>query len=80
MRKIKEVLRLKWEQGLTNRTIAKSLSIARSTVGEYLRRAKNGVEMGSRLEMRHSPLLRWLGRVRPWHDRYGSSMGGPSTT
>jgi transposase len=42
MRKIKEVLRLKWEQGLTNRTIAKSLSIARSTVGEYLRRAKNG--------------------------------------
>jgi transposase len=42
MRKIEEVLRLKWEQGLTNRTIAKSLSIARSTVGEYLRRAKNG--------------------------------------
>ena len=39
MRKIKEVLRLKWEQGLTNRTIARSVSIARSTVGEYLRRA-----------------------------------------
>jgi transposase len=38
MRKIREVLRLKWEQGLTNRMIARSLSIARSTVGEYLRR------------------------------------------
>jgi len=42
MRKIKEVLRLKWEQGLTDRTIARSLSIARSTVGEYLRRARDG--------------------------------------
>jgi DNA-binding transcriptional regulator LsrR (DeoR family) len=41
MRKIKEVLRLKREQGLTNRTIARSLSIARSTVGEYLRRTRD---------------------------------------
>jgi hypothetical protein len=41
MRKIKEVLRLKWEQGLTDRTIARSVSIARSTVGEYLRRARD---------------------------------------
>jgi hypothetical protein len=41
MRKIKEVLRLKWEQGFTNRTIARSVSIARSTVGEYVRRARD---------------------------------------
>jgi len=40
MRKIKEVLRLKWDQNLTNRQIAKSCSISHSTVGEYLRRAK----------------------------------------
>jgi transposase len=39
MRKIKEVIRLKWEQRLTNRAIAQSCSIGRATVGEYLRRA-----------------------------------------
>jgi transposase len=41
MRKIDEVLRLKWEPGLTNQTFAKSSSITRSTVGEYVRRAKD---------------------------------------
>jgi transposase len=41
MRKVKEVLRLKWENGLSNRQIAKSCSIARATVAEYVRRAKN---------------------------------------
>jgi len=40
MRKVKEVLRLKWECGLSNRQIAKSCSIGRATVAEYLRRAK----------------------------------------
>jgi len=38
MRKIKEVLRLK-SLGLTSREIAKSVSVARSTIAEYLRRA-----------------------------------------
>jgi transposase len=40
MRKIREVLRLKWECGLSNRAIARSCSISHSTVGEYVRRAK----------------------------------------
>jgi hypothetical protein len=40
MRKIKEVLRLKWDHHLTNRQIARSCSIAHSTVREYLARAK----------------------------------------
>ena len=40
MRKIREVLRLKWECGLTNRAIARSCSISHSTVGEYVRRAE----------------------------------------
>lgn len=40
MRKIHEVLRLKWECGLTNRAIARSCSISHSTVGEYLKRAE----------------------------------------
>ena len=39
MRKIKEVLRLKRAQGLSNRQIAKACGIARPTVAEYLRRA-----------------------------------------
>ena len=45
MRKIRDVLRLKYEKGLSNRTIASSLGISHSTVGAYLRRAqKAGVE------------------------------------
>jgi len=40
MRKIREVLRLKWECKLSNRAIARSCSISPSTVGEYLRRAQ----------------------------------------
>jgi transposase len=40
MRKIREVLRLKWECGLSNRAIARSCSISHSTVGEYVRRAE----------------------------------------
>ena len=38
MRKIREVLRLKFDCRLTKRQIAKSCAIARSTVAEYLRR------------------------------------------
>jgi transposase len=40
MRKIAEVLRLKWECKLSNRAIARSCSISHSTVSEYLRRAE----------------------------------------
>lgn len=40
MRKIAEVLRLKWECGLSNRAIARSCSISHSTVAEYLQRAQ----------------------------------------
>jgi transposase len=40
MRKIKEVLRLKFESGLGNRQIARSCSINHSTVADYLRRAE----------------------------------------
>ncbi len=39
MRKIKEVLRLKWAQGLSNRQIARTCGIGRPAVAEYLRRA-----------------------------------------
>ena len=40
MRKIKEVLRLHCEKGISARQIAKSLDISRSTIREYLDRAK----------------------------------------
>ena len=40
MRKIKEVLRLKFEKGLSDRKIAKSCRVSRSSVAEYIRRAK----------------------------------------
>jgi len=40
MRKITEVLRLKWQHKLSNRKIAHSCSLSHSTVREYLLRAK----------------------------------------
>lgn len=39
MRKIREVLRLRWEQGLSHRQIVASCHLGQGTVGEYLRRA-----------------------------------------
>lgn len=41
MRKIREVLRLRFEAGLSERDIAASLSVARSTVQECLRRTRD---------------------------------------
>ena len=40
MRKIKEVLRLKYELELSNREISRSCSIPHSSVANYLRRAR----------------------------------------
>jgi DNA-binding transcriptional regulator LsrR (DeoR family) len=40
MRQAHEVLRLKWEQGLSDRKIAQSLGISRPAVAEYVRRAQ----------------------------------------
>ena len=41
MRKIKEILRLKWELGLSDRQVGRSLKIAHSTVREYVKRAEH---------------------------------------
>ncbi len=41
MRKIREALRLKWGLGIDERQTAKSCRISRSTLWEYLRRAKD---------------------------------------
>ena len=41
VRTIREVLRLHWAQGLSQRQIAESCAIGKGTVGEYLRRASD---------------------------------------
>jgi hypothetical protein len=43
MRKIHDILRLKWACGLSDRQIARSCGVARSTVAEGLRRAAAGL-------------------------------------
>ena len=40
MRKIKEILRLKWELGLSNRQIAKSSLLSRATIADYMARVQ----------------------------------------
>jgi hypothetical protein len=40
LRKIREILRLKEEAGLSNRAIARACKISNSTVGAHLRRAR----------------------------------------
>ncbi len=40
MRKLKEILRLKYQAKLSHRKIAKSLSISASTISNYITRAK----------------------------------------
>ena len=42
VRKIREVLRLRYEAGLTERQVAAALAVARSTVQECLRRCREG--------------------------------------
>ena len=40
MRQVREVLRRKWAGGLSDRQVARSLSVSRPTVAEYVRRAQ----------------------------------------
>jgi len=39
MRKIKQILRLKWDMDMSNRSISRSVKVSRETVREYLKRA-----------------------------------------
>jgi len=57
MRKIREILRLKWSAQLSNRAIAKSCAIARSTVAECLERAAEvgHAKLGSDQAIRDMP-------------------------
>lgn len=77
MRKIKEVLRLSLEVGLGGRAVAQSCGMGRSTVREYLQRAKRadvgwplpeGVTEEELERLLFPPLLLMPGAVRPLPD------------
>jgi DNA-directed RNA polymerase specialized sigma24 family protein len=46
VRKIREILRLKEELGLSNRAIARACKVSNSTVGDYLARTKQAADSG----------------------------------
>ncbi len=61
MRKSKEILRLKWNLGLSDRQVAASLRIAHSTVAAYVRRAERaGLDWVQVEEMGETELKRKL--------------------
>ncbi|MGA2091410.1 MAG: sigma factor-like helix-turn-helix DNA-binding protein [Endomicrobiales bacterium] len=54
MRKVKEVLRLKYDCQLTERQIAQSCGISHSTVADYLKRAASaGISYMQKIFSRH---------------------------
>ena len=54
MRKLKEILRLKYQAKLSHRKIAKSLSISPSTISNYITRAKMmGLRSGCQIQINH---------------------------
>ncbi len=87
MRKIKEILRLKWAKGLSNRQIARTCGVGRPTVAEYLRRAAkaglgwplpDGLEEAT-LESGSCSRRRHPYRPRPAACPIGSELKGPGS-
>ena len=62
MRKIKEVLRLKWSKRLSKRRIASSCGIARPTVSEYLHMPESHRQAG---EWSPRRLMQWAAKIGP---------------
>ena len=70
MRKIREILRLKWDCALSNREIAKSCALGRATVAEYLRRAQAaGLTWPLPPDLDEAQLERWLFPAPPERSR-----------
>jgi transposase len=66
MRKIKEILRMKWGLGLSDRQVAASLKIAHSTVGGYLKRAERaGLDWEQAQELEEAELKARLFPPKP---------------
>jgi len=75
MRKIKEVLRLKWITGHSERQIATSCNIARSTVQEYLKRAElSGLTWPIACELDDTALENLLYPQKPASSPYRAPM------
>lgn len=71
VRKIREILRLKHEVGLSNRAIARARKLSNSTVGEYLRRARAaGVSW---------PLTEGLGEEALYRQLFPETQGAAET-
>jgi hypothetical protein len=76
MRKVRELLRLKFDQRLSNRKIAAALSMSRSAVGECLHRAATAAVTwplpdwldDAQLERRLYPVKAKAVEI-PWHER-----------
>jgi len=67
MRKIKEILRLKFELGLKNREIARSCLIPHTTVANYLHRARDaGLTWPLPPDLDEGTLERQLFADDPW--------------
>lgn len=67
MRQIRDILRLKWECSLSERKIAVSVGAARSTVGDYIRRAEAaGFNWPQVQEMEDEELEARLFTTRHW--------------
>src|SRR5450759_6024786 len=61
VRKVREILRLKEELGLSNRAIARACKISNSTVRDYLERAKKaGSSWSASEEMSKDDLYKFL--------------------
>jgi len=67
MRKIKEILRLTQENGLSNRQAAKSIGVSRATVTKYLERAKDKDLTESDLEIRLLFTNKFSGYIKQGH-------------
>ena len=77
VRKIREILRLRYDSGLSARHIAKSFGLSRSTVAEYLRRARQcGLSWPLPDGLDDTELERRL--FPPMPDRQGSSRPEPN--
>ena len=76
MRKIREVLGLKWAVGMSNREIAANCGVSRPTVSEYLRRSESaGLSWPLRADMSDARFERLL--FPPPPDFPASAQGVP---
>lgn len=74
MRRIKECLRLYYEADLSQAAISRSLHVARSTVGDYLKRAQNSSQEWGALKQMPAEELEALLFTNPHQDQQSRPM------